>query len=321
MVSIPEDILPDVGVLVGRFQVPSLHDGHHDVLEFVADRHDKVILFLGINGSGQSTRMNPLDFQAREQMIRDFYPEFTILYIEDQASDKYWSQFLDRQIAAQTSASQTVMLYGSRDSFLSHYKGKHPTTELEAEQKISGTEIRNEVKRNRPKNSQEWREGVVAGAFAKFPVNYVTVDIGIFNENETEILLGQKEFETKWRLPGGFTEATSGSLEEDARREVMQETNLSVTDPVYVGSYRINDWRYRSEVDKVMTTLFRCRVQFGKAEGGDDLPRVKWFKLAELDLERDVMPSHHHLVQALTKILTAEEKQAFDERIEADRTY
>lgn len=299
MVSIPEDILPDVGVLVGRFQVPSLHDGHLDVLDFVAERHDKVILFLGTTGSGQSTQMNPLDFQAREQMIRELYPEFTVLFIEDQSSDKYWSRWLDKQVAAQTSASQTVMLYGSRDSFLSHYEGKHPTTELEAEQKISGTEIRNEVKRNRPKNSQEWREGVVAGAFNRFPVNYVTVDIGIFSEDETEILLGQKEHETKWRLPGGFSEATSLSLEEDARREAMEETNLEVTDPIYVGSYRINDWRYRSEIDKIMTVLFRCKAQFGKAEGGDDLPRVKWFKLADLDLERDVMPNHHRLLEAL----------------------
>lgn len=299
MVSLLEGIVPDVGVLVGRFQVPSLHDGHIDVLDFVAEQHDKVIVFLGTNGSGQSTRMNPLDFQAREQMIRELYPDFTILYIEDQPSDKFWSNWLDRQIAQQTNASQTVILYGSRDSFISHYEGKHPTQELEAEEKISGTEIRNEVKRQRPKNSQEWREGVVYGTFDRFPVNYVTVDLAIFNEDETEILLGQKEHETLWRLPGGFSEATSNNLEQDARREAMEETNLAITDPVYVGSYRINDWRYRSEVDKIMTTLFKCRVMFGKAEGGDDLPRVKWFKIADLDLKQDVMPSHHHLLEAL----------------------
>jgi bifunctional NMN adenylyltransferase/nudix hydrolase len=300
MVSIPkDDIVPDVGVLVGRFQVPSLHEGHRDVLDFVAERHDKVILFLGNNGSGQSTRMNPLDFQAREQMIREEYPEFTILFIDDQPEDKYWSQWLDRMIKSQTTASQTVMLYGSRDSFLSHYMGKYPTMELEAEQIISGTEIRNEVKRQRPKNSQEWREGVVAGAFNRFPVNYVTVDIAIFNEDRTEILLGQKEHETRWRLPGGFSESASHSLEEDARREAQEETNLEVTDLTYKGSYRINDWRYRNEVDKIMTVLFECRAMFGKAEGGDDLPRVKWFKIADLDLERDVMPNHHHLLEAL----------------------
>lgn len=299
MVSIPDDIIPDVGVLVGRFQVPSLHEGHLDVLDFVAERHDKVIVFLGNNGSGQSTQMNPLDFQAREQMIREVYPDFTILFIDDQPTDKYWSQFLDRMITSQISASQTVMLYGSRDSFISHYMGKFPVQELEAEKKISGTEIRKEVARQRPKNSREWREGVVSGSFNRFPVNYVTVDIAIFNEDETEILLGQKEHETKWRLPGGFTEATSGSLEEDAHREALEETHLEVSWPKYVGSYRINDWRYRSEIDKIMTVLFKCKAVFGKAEGGDDLPRVKWFKIADLDLERDVYPAHHHLLEAL----------------------
>lgn len=299
MVSIPKDDIPDVGVLVGRFQVPSLHEGHRDVLDFVAARHDSVILFLGTPGHGQSTQMNPLDFKAREQMIREEYPEFSIFFIEDQPTDEYWSRYLDKMIATHTTASQSAMLYGSRDSFISHYSGKHPTIELEAEQKISGTAVREEVKRNRPKNSQEWREGVVYGTFDRFPIPWTTVDIAIFNETEDEILLGQKENEKLWRLPGGFHEVSSPSFEADARREAMEETNLSITDPEYVSSSPINDWRYRTEVDKITTILFRCRAQFGKAEGGDDLPTVKWFKVADLDVERDVAENHRHLLRAL----------------------
>lgn len=33
---------PDVGVICGRFQVPSLHEGHLDLFQQVADRHKKV---------------------------------------------------------------------------------------------------------------------------------------------------------------------------------------------------------------------------------------------------------------------------------------
>lgn len=303
MVQIPqqEEVIPDVGVMIGRFQVPSLHDGHREVLDFIKSRHDKVLVVLGVTGHEQSTQSNPLDHIARIQMLREEYPDFDYAYIQDDPSDENWSHFLDRIVKQHLTASQNAMLYGSRDSFIPHYSGRYKTMELETDNPLSGTEIRRQVKQSRPKNSKAWREGVVYGAFARFPVNYVTVDIAIFNDDWSEILLGQKENEkTHWRLPGGFTEPTSTSLEHDAAREAREETHLEISDPKYVGSFRINDWRYRSEVDAMMTTLFYCKRIFGKAQGADDLPRVKWFKVEELEETDfdDVMPGHRDLVEA-----------------------
>lgn len=299
MVKVPEDIVPDVGVLVGRFQVPELHAGHRDVLDFVSERHDKKVLFLGNNATKISTTENPLDFQARRQMIAAEYPEYEILYIEDMWSDVWWSKKLDEQIANVVAPGQTVMLYGSRDSFLSHYHGRHPTQELEAEHKVSGTEIRNEVRRNRPKNSPEWRAGVVWGAHARFPTTYTTVDIAIFDETEEHLLLVRKPFEDKWRLPGGFAEPHSESFEADARREAEEETNLSITDPVYVRSFKIDDWRYRDERDKIKTLLFKAKRQFGTVKPDDDVAYAEWFKVDKIDLDRDIMPNHRPLVRAV----------------------
>ena len=48
----------DIGVVVGRFQVPYLHQGHLDLLETVQSRHKKVIIFLGMT-STLTTRNNP----------------------------------------------------------------------------------------------------------------------------------------------------------------------------------------------------------------------------------------------------------------------
>lgn len=300
MVQIPqqEEVIPDVGVMIGRFQVPSLHDGHRELLDFIKSRHDKVLVVLGTTGHEQSTQSNPLDHIARKQMLEEDYPDFDYAYIEDQPSDHNWSHYLDRIIKGHLTASQGAMLYGSRESFAPHYDGRYPVLELTTDNPISGTEIRKEIKRSRPKNSKEWREGVVYGAFARFPVNYVTVDIGILNNDGTEILLGQKENETLWRLPGGFSEATSPSLEADAGREAREETRLEVGPPQYVGSFRIDDWRYKSEVDKIMTALFVTKRMFGTAQGDDDLPVVKWFKIADLDIE-EVAPNHRKLVEAI----------------------
>lgn len=295
------DEIPDVGVIVGRFQVPELHEGHRDVIEYVCDQHDKVIVFLGVSPI-KATAENPLDFQARKQMLEAVYPDrLDILYIDDMYSDDAWSEKLDDQIGHMLTARQTALLYGGRDSFIEHYRGRYPTQELEAEEKVSGTEIRNEVGRKRTKASTEWREGATWAAMARFPTSYTTVDIGIFNEDETRILLGRKKDENLWRLPGGFVEPHHESLERTVRAEAQEETNVSITDPIYVGSYRINDWRYKGERDKIMTVLYKAKKQFGDVRAGDDLEEVEWFSVADLALA-DIMPNHRVLIEALIDI-------------------
>ena len=64
----------DVGVIVGRFQVPELHPGHIDLIQTVCDAHDKVVIFLGLSPL-MVTRENPLDFESRKQMILAKFPQ------------------------------------------------------------------------------------------------------------------------------------------------------------------------------------------------------------------------------------------------------
>lgn len=297
-VEVANEVVPDVGVLVGRFQVPELHEGHRGVLDYVALRHDKVILFLGITDHGISTPSNPLPFEPRKQMIGAEYPEFNILYIKDEWSDQYWSKKLDSQIAQVVGPEQTVMLYGSRDSFLDHYVGRYQTQELEAEEKVSGTQIRAEIKRKRPINSAEWRMGATASAWARYPVCYPTVDTVPFNEDLTRVALVKKPNEPMWRICGGFAEATSPNFESDARREVMEEMNLSITDPIYAGSFYIDDWRYKGERDKIKTLLFVAKKQFGDMRADDDVEHAEWFEIDKIDIEKDIMPNHRPLLEA-----------------------
>ena len=49
----------DIGVIVGRFQVHDLTEGHRDLIDTVANRHDKVIVFLGTPRDSKLTRNNP----------------------------------------------------------------------------------------------------------------------------------------------------------------------------------------------------------------------------------------------------------------------
>ena len=271
---------PDVGVIIGRFQVHELHSAHLDLIQSVCDLHEKVIIFLGLSPL-MVTQNNPLDFESRKQMLVDSFPKVLVMYIKDTPSDENWSKDLDEKIKDLVSPTQSVVLYGSRDSFISHYSGRHSTQELLQETYISGSEIRKGISK-KVKNSTEFRAGVIWGAYNQYPKCYPTVDIAIFNEDYTKILLGRKPKESKFRFVGGFADPKSDSYEADARREVQEETGLEVGDLKYIQSFKVQDWRYKNEVDCIKTLLFKCKVMFGRPTANDDIAEVKWFDFSTL---------------------------------------
>jgi len=288
----------DVGVIVGRFQVPELHDAHKDLIQTVCDRHDKVIIFLGLSPL-MNTLNNPLDFESRKQMILDQFPKVNVLYVKDQSSDEVWSAKLDEQVSDLVSPAQSVVLYGSRDSFIVHYMGRYPVLELEQETFISGSEIRKDIARKSAKRSPEWRAGVIWASQSRYPTCFVAVDIAILSEDGKKILLGRKPNEKKFRFIGGFVDPTKGtSLEQNARREVMEETGVELAPLEYVSSQIVDDWRYRAEVDKIMSVLFKGTYMFGAPKPDDDIAELRWFDLDGLK-PSDLVPTHHPLLEAI----------------------
>jgi bifunctional NMN adenylyltransferase/nudix hydrolase len=269
----------DVGVIVGRFQVHELHDAHLDLIQSVCSEHEKVIIFLGLSPL-MVTQNNPLDFESRKQMIFDKFPNVIVLYIKDSHSDTVWSADLDEKIKDILGPNQSVVLYGSRDSFISHYHGKYPTQELIQEVYISGTEIRKSISK-KVKASPDFRAGVIWAAGNTYPTCYPTVDIAIFNDDYTKLLLARKPKEDKYRFVGGFADPKSENYEADARREVAEETGLEVSDPKYIGSFSVNDWRYRHEVSKIKTLFFIVKMVFGRPQANDDICEVRWFNFDE----------------------------------------
>ena len=282
----------DVGVIVGRFQVNELHEAHVDLITSVLQKHDRVLLFLG-NSTIRNTLNNPLDYRARRTMIAEKFPTVEIHYINDNPSDTAWTKNLDKLIGEQLLPMQTVTLYGSRDSFLKCYTGKYTTCELEATTFISGTEVRRRVCNNYPPTA-DYRAGMIAATAYRFPTAFQTVDIAVVND-KGELLLARKPDEKKWRFIGGFSDPTSVSLEEDAKREVQEEAGVEVGNITYLGSTLINDWRYRGEIDKIKTALFVAKYVFGKPEGADDVAEVKWVSINNLT-KNDIVETHHILI-------------------------
>ena len=283
----------DCGIVIGRFQVNELHEAHIDLIESVLKRHDRVILFLG-NSIIRNTTNNPLDYRARRTMISEKFPTVEIHYINDvPEDDARWSKNLDKLIGEQLLPLQTVTLYGSRDSFIKAYKGKYSVCELEATTFISGTEVRRRVCNNYPPTA-DYRAGMIAATAYRFPTAFQTVDIAVVKETG-ELLIARKPDQKKWRFIGGFSDPTSPSLEVDAKREVMEESQVEVGDIRYLGSTLIDDPRYRHEVDKIKTAFFVAKYIFGKPEGSDDVAAVKWISINKFD-RNEIDDPHQVLV-------------------------
>lgn len=288
----------DVGVIVGRFQVDNLHEGHIDLIQRVIDSHSKVIIFLGLSPC-KCTVNNPLDFEARKQMILSRFPNVIVLYILDQYSDVAWSDNLDSQIKNIVGPNQSVVLYGSRDSFIKYYSGKYECSELEQTVFISGTDIRKKIANN-VVASPEFRKGVIWTVNNQYPKCFPTVDAAIIKDF-SHILLGKKDKEPKYRFPGGFV-SPGETFETAVLREAYEETGLFFKEPPrYLGSFVINDWRYRSEVDKITSAFFILNYSEGIPTPGDDIHELRWFPLAK-SLEDVIVEEHKAMLfQLLTK--------------------
>jgi bifunctional NMN adenylyltransferase/nudix hydrolase len=271
----------DVGVIVGRFQVHELHQAHRDLIDYVCARHEKVVIFLGLSPLMVSTN-NPLDFEARKQMLLEAYPEVNVLYIKDVNSDEVWSDRLDAMIEDLKTPAQSVVLYGGRDSFIDHYRGEFPTQELTQAVFMSGTVERKQIARSSSRRTPDFRAGVIWASQSRYPTVYTTVDIAVLKhdrledrkpaseswkkcnvcsprraclihreeaeayyakEHPTQLLLGRKPNEKLYRFIGGFSDPRSESFEHDAKREVMEEAGIEVGDLRYLGSLNVDDCR------------------------------------------------------------------------------
>jgi bifunctional NMN adenylyltransferase/nudix hydrolase len=106
-----------------------------------------------------------------------------------------------------------------------------------------------------------------------------------------EILLGKRNTEPKYRFFGGFVSPKDESLESAAIRELTEEAgSFEKGAPQYLGSIRVDDWRYKHEEDKILTAVFLVPYVFGRPEPGDDIDEVRWFHIN--DIGQNLQPEH-----------------------------
>ena len=287
-----------IGIIIGRFQIHDLHMEHKKLIDEVVSRHDKVILFLGCSPA-LSTKRNPMDFTTRKVMVEEIYGEkiSAILPLYDQKSNEQWSSIVDFKVR-EIFPLGSVVLYGSKDSFIPYYKGKFDTCELAPDNFVSATDVRNDVS-NKIIRSKEFRAGIIYSTYNRYPSVHSTIDVAICNDDYTKVLLGRKEYEEEFRFVGGFVDIADNDLETTVRREAQEETGLEIGDIKYITSMKINDWRYRNEPENCIMTHFHIAKKiFGSEKANDDIVEVKWFNINEIK-DVDVVENHKVLLNKL----------------------
>lgn len=152
-----------VGVIIGRFQLPQLHTEHKKLIQYVLDRHKKVILFLGVPLK-LGTKRNPLDFTSRKYMVEEeFGNKLVILPLSDNPSDEEWSKQLDLKVR-EVFPQESVTLYGSKDSFIPYYHGEFKCESLVPDNYVSATDIREQCSKE-ILSSMGFRAGIIYAVY------------------------------------------------------------------------------------------------------------------------------------------------------------
>ena len=308
-----------LGIICGRFQVASLTEGHKLLIKTVLQECDSVLVCVGVS-SVRNTRNEPLPYICREQMLQEYYqntntielfqhkdifPQFVVKLINDIGNNVAWCEELDKLVDEHKSdmvnVFDEVIIYGSRDSVAQTYVGKYNTKILDEVPNVSGTKSRSEIK---PSCNVLFREGMIYSSQWKYPQGFPTADVACFRfnkiSNNKDILLCRKPNRTQFQLPGGFFDPLlDKSLENTALRELFEECNISADITDYVGSYVVDDFRYRKEIDKIVTMVYECHWIEGEPIAKDDVVEVMWFDLSYVmdNYEDLIFPAHQLIIQ------------------------
>lgn len=285
----------DAAVILGKFQVSELSSELVAKIRQVMERHSETIIALR-EAAVPASKNNPLDFETRKQMLLQQFPSMTIIRLRDQRSVKKWSDEVDRAIR-EVVPSAGAVIYSSKEAIAS-YEGSFITAELNDKALDHAEKIEN------PEPSiiafTAFRKGAMHAVHRQYPKVFPTVDVAVFRNGK--LLLARKPSEDKYRFIGGFADPEDDSYEAAAKREVNEEADIQIDDIRYIGSAKVDDWRYRNEVDKVITHLFSSSYVSGSVTAQDDIAELRWFSMDELGDDSFVL-EHVILFHLLKKSL------------------
>jgi bifunctional NMN adenylyltransferase/nudix hydrolase len=103
-------------------------------------------------------------------------------------------------------------------------------------------------------------------------------------------MLGRKRGQSGFRFIGGFSDPNSETFEDDARREVLEESHIILSEPEYICSMKIDDWRYSHATDCIKTTFWIGDRIGGSPQADDDIEEIRFFNIEDFIYEKGYAP-------------------------------
>lgn len=289
-----------LGIVIGRFQVPDLHPSHHILISQAARNSEQLAIFIAIP-KARGTNYDPLDFLTRKLMLQEYYPDAILLPLPDNRSDEAWSTQLDKKISELQHEDQPVTIFTGPNGLASSYKGNYNIETVEEVPEYEGASLH--PLKQTPRNSAEFRRGVIYGVSNKYPITHMTTDIAVMRDEK--VLLAKRPGREYYRFPGGFMHFSDGTLEDCAARELFEETGIIIDsqDFTYVGSHHVKDWRYINRDDaRIMTTLFATQIDPKEhtINLNEEFQEYDYLELTAANLDK-IEVEHRPLFQMLIK--------------------
>lgn len=283
---------------VGRFQTDEPTQGHQRIL---SELHYGDVVFVGSANASFSKR-NPLPVAARMKMLKDRYPQLTILPINDYQDDRVWAQTIDSLLDGIHKWEGISGPDGFKRTYIES-GGKWPVVTIQQDSMLSeSTRRREDIGSHLKIDNLDKRQALIWTAHNLRDQVFPTVDILCFMRSPVGnyVLVGQKRHEKLFRFPGGFVDLKDADMLSAAKREFSEEVpNMEVAGWYYITSMKINDWRFK-DTQGIMTTIFECEYAFGYPTAGDDLAQVRWIKLKDLSPDLFV-PAHRPICEFIMR--------------------
>lgn len=324
----------DTAILIGRFQ--PYHLGHAALLAKAFETAPRVVVVLGSAFAAPSPR-NAFTAAEREAMIRATLTPEANARLSFHAQRDVWDGTRwarEVQAAVDATAPGRTALVGYHKDASSSYLDTFPTWDLVDTGRLGpldATPLREQILSNVPwpevaaslrdcipPATLEWLGNWAQGeikqilsedrqaildyqdAWGKGP--FLTVDAVVAALGHVLLIRrGKKPGQGLLALPGGFLEA-SESLEDGARRELEEETGLSLAGQRAVRT-RLFAHPGRSQRARIVTHAFLFRPEWTalpEVRGADDAADAHWMPIAELPChEAEFFGDHWHILEQL----------------------
>ena len=316
-----------LGVLIGRFQVPEMHEGHRFIVRQMLEQCDQVLILFGSANRTRSVK-NPFTYGERRISARKLFPTILTAPLNDYLyNDSQW--MADVAATIETARGQVsydfekhveVVLYGHHKDGNDYLKWfpQYEYVNINSDIDISGTEVRNSFMHLLPDNVQadaryfaKERE-----TFKNYPypdsLNICCGDAVV--ECLGHILLIKRKFTPgagNWALPGGHKN-TNETFLQCALRELKEETNIRVPEPVLLGSIkstRLFDNPKRSSGIPKLTLAVHMVLKpnadgsLPRANGLDDAAETSWVPISDVLNKYRLHDDHGDIISEMTGVM------------------